>query len=331
MLCRSVWGLGNNSSRNIRLYRWRATAGLDLCMDSILFENKRLFSTVPALKHKPSLLVTLHPGYVVVVVWIFFSNTQFGSTTCSVQCWMCALFTRHIKSSISADQVRWFPSRSTDIRSWTSPWRRKSLSRTVWVLMIFALNGVVYICVCVCVLMYTTMIMSWCLSASNCCVVVVDDLCLCVCLFVCRTMRGVIRRFPSPTMWKRAVRRQTHRSSNCSRSWARALSARWGNAYWSLNTVLVAKIRWRWISSWQLACNNSRGVPCNQMPTCPLRCFSSGRSWVQMLVSYMQWKYWKRHRWKVTHSPHVLLPALNLSLIKRINRPQWSAYVVHIS
>uniref|UniRef100_A0A8C5B7A8 Ribosomal protein S6 kinase n=1 Tax=Gadus morhua TaxID=8049 RepID=A0A8C5B7A8_GADMO len=43
---------------------------------------------------------------------------------------MCALFTRHIKSSISADQVRWFPSRSTDIRSWTSPWRRKSLSRT---------------------------------------------------------------------------------------------------------------------------------------------------------------------------------------------------------
>lgn len=45
---------------------------------------------------------------------------------------------------------------------------------------------------------------------------------------LCR-MKGHIRRFQSPIMWKRVVRKPIRLSSNCSKSSARVLLARWAH------------------------------------------------------------------------------------------------------
>lgn len=44
-----------------------------------------------------------------------------------------------------------------------------------------------------------------------------------------RRMKGHIRRFKSPIMWKRVVRKPIRLSSNCSKSSARVLLARWAH------------------------------------------------------------------------------------------------------
>lgn len=110
---------------------------------------------------------------------------------------------------------------------------------------------------------------------------------VCVCLLTCLRpciavsygcclcrMKERIRRFLSLTMWKRAVRKLIHLSLNCSKSSARALLARWGNGAHQSDMSIGA-------ISGRVFLNFSSS----------LRYFLSGKSWVQMLVSYMQWKF----------------------------------------
>ena len=69
-----------------------------------------------------------------------------------------------------------------------------------------------------------------------CCGVVSFWHCLC-------RMRGHIRRFLSPTLWKRVVRRRIHPSLNCSKSSARALLARWGNQQTNPRFIAMVGVR----------------------------------------------------------------------------------------